>query len=102
MPAPSTREAPNLHREAQALIKQAAVQQTRRPAFASKAARGTTVVCRAPRCQFTRVARWGNPPTRAERRSGSESLTRADRSRMATPVTSSTPGGRATRRRGRW
>jgi hypothetical protein len=41
MPAPSTPEARNLHREAQALIEQAAVQQddARRPAFANRGAR---------------------------------------------------------------
>jgi hypothetical protein len=42
------------------------------------------VVCRAPRCRFTRAAQRDNPPTRAERRSGSESSTHADRPRMVT------------------
>jgi hypothetical protein len=43
MPAPSTPEARNLHREAQALIEQVAVQQpkARRPAFVNRGARGT-------------------------------------------------------------
>jgi hypothetical protein len=56
----------------------------------------------ARRCQFTWAVRRDNPPTRAERRSGSESLTGADRPRMATHVTSSTPVEQATRRRGQW
>jgi hypothetical protein len=67
-------------------------------ASASREARGTTGARRAPRCRFTRVAQRGNPPTRAERLPGSESSTRADRPRMATPETSSMPSGRATRR----
>jgi hypothetical protein len=42
-------KAQNLHREAQALIEQAVVQraESRRPAFASRAARGMTVACKA-------------------------------------------------------
>jgi hypothetical protein len=50
----------------------------RRPAFASRATRGMTEARRAARRQFTRAVRRDNPPTRAKRRSGSESLTRAD------------------------
>jgi hypothetical protein len=73
----------------------------RRLASASREARGTTGACRAPRRRVTWVVQRDNPPTRAERRSRSESLTRAGRPRTATPATSSTPGGRATRRHGR-
>jgi hypothetical protein len=43
----------------------------RHPAFASREARGTKEARRASRRQFTRAARRHNPPTRAERRSGS-------------------------------
>jgi hypothetical protein len=71
-----------------------------RPTFASRAVRGTTEARRAPKRQFTRAARWDNPPTRVERQSGSESSTHGDRPRTATLVTSSTPVERATRRRG--
>jgi hypothetical protein len=71
----------------------------RRPAFASREAHGMTEARRAQRHQFTRAARRDNPPTRAERRSWSESSIRADRPRTAMPAMSSTPVGRATRRR---
>jgi hypothetical protein len=52
----------------------------------------------SPRC--TRAARRSVPPTRGARRPRSGSSTRAGKPKMATPATSSTPGGRATRRRG--
>jgi hypothetical protein len=71
------------------------------PASASQAVCGTTATPREGRRLSMRMARQGNRPTRAERRSGSESLTRASKPRTATPATSSTPAGRATRRRGR-
>jgi hypothetical protein len=48
-----------------------------------------------------RVARRNGPPNQGARRSGSGSLTRTDRPKTVTLATSSTPGGRATRRRGR-
>jgi hypothetical protein len=41
------------------------------------------------------------PPTQGARQSGSRSLTCAGKPKMATLATSSTPGGRATRRHGR-
>jgi hypothetical protein len=72
-----------------------------RPAFASKGARGTTGARKALRRQFMQAARWGSPPTKAGRRSGSGSLTRAGRPRTVTLAMSSMPGGRATRRHGR-
>jgi hypothetical protein len=103
MPAPSTPEARNLHRETQALMEQAAVQQARvrRPAFARRGACRTTGAHKALRCQFTRAARQGGPPVKAGRWSGSGSLTRVGRPKTATLATSSTPGRRATRKR-RW
>jgi hypothetical protein len=73
----------------------------RRPAFASRGARGTTGARRALRHQFTWAARRGSPPAKAGRRSGSGSLTRAGRPKTATLATSSMPGGRATQRHGR-
>jgi hypothetical protein len=57
---------------------------------------------RARRHQSTQAVRWDNQPTRDERRSESKSSTRVDRPRTATPATSSTPTGRATRIRWRW
>jgi hypothetical protein len=71
-------------------------------ASASREARRTTGARRAPRRQFTRAARRDNLPTKAEHWPRSGSLPCAGRPRTATPVTSSTPGGRATRRHGRW
>jgi hypothetical protein len=57
MPAPSTPEVRNLHREAQALIEQAAVQQIESSVscIPSKAARGTTAVPKARKHPFTRA-----------------------------------------------
>jgi hypothetical protein len=74
--------------------------EARRLASSSREARRTTGARRAPRRQFTRVARQDNLPTRAERRLGSESLTHADRPRTVTPATSSTPGRREMQRHG--
>jgi hypothetical protein len=73
----------------------------RRPAFASREARGMTEARKDLRCQFTRETRWGSLPTKAGRRSGSGSLTHAGRPRTATLATSSMPDGRATQRHGR-
>jgi hypothetical protein len=103
MPAPSTPEARNLHREAQALIEQAPFNRpkTRRHTSASRGARGTTGARKAPMHRYTRAARRNGPPTQGARRSGSGSLTRVDRPKTVTLATSSTPGGRATRRHGR-
>jgi hypothetical protein len=58
-------------------------------------------VRKAPSHRCTRVAQWNAPPTQGARRSRSKSSTRAGKSKMATPATSSTPGGLATRRHGR-
>jgi hypothetical protein len=74
----------------------------RHPTYASKAARGTTAVPKARKRPFTQAARWGSGPTRAERRSGSRSLTHAGRSRMATPATSSTLAEREMQRHEWW
>jgi hypothetical protein len=103
MPAPSTPEARNLHREAQALIEQATVQlpKARRLASANRGARGTMGVRKAPNPRYTRVERRSAPPTRGARRPRTGSSTRAGRREMATPATSSTLDGRAKRRRGR-
>jgi hypothetical protein len=70
------------------------------PAFANRGVPETTGARRAPRLQYTRAARWGSPPTKGARRSRSRSLTRAGKPKTVTLATSSTPGGRATRRHG--
>jgi hypothetical protein len=97
MLAPSTPEARNLHREVQrsSSRRPCNMPKAHRPAYASKAARGTTTVLRAKRHPSTQTAQRGNQPTRAERRSGSGYLTRTSRLRTATPATSSTPAVRA-------
>jgi hypothetical protein len=95
MPAPSTPEARNLHREVQALIEQAAVQQAESSASCIRqqgdaqgdgAAQGAN-----PRSMQVKLR--GDPPTRDARRPRSGSSTRARRWTM-TPATSSTPGAR--------
>jgi hypothetical protein len=72
----------------------------RHPASASRGARGTTGARKAPNHRYTQEAQRNVPPTQGARRSRSGSLIRAGTPKMATPATSSTPGGRATRRRG--
>jgi hypothetical protein len=100
MPAPSTSEARNLQREAQALVEQAAIQQAeilvsrirqQGDARDDGAAQGAN-----PRSM--QVKRRGDPPTQDARRPRSGSLTRAGRWTV-TPATSSTPGARARRMR---
>jgi hypothetical protein len=100
MPAPSTPEVRNMHREAHALIEQATVQQAKSSAsrIRQQAVRGTTLAPRAKRHPSTQMAWQGNQPTRAERQSASGSLIRADRLRTATPATLSTPAEWATQR----
>jgi hypothetical protein len=103
MPAPSTPEAQKLHREAQTLIEQAAVQQAESSVSYIRQ-QGSTQVdggAQGRKRLFTQAARRDNRPTRVERLSGSESLMRTDRPKMATHATSSTSVERATRRRGR-
>jgi hypothetical protein len=74
MPAPSTPEAQNLHREAQALIEQAVVQQAE--SSASRIRQQGSVRdddgAQGPGRQFMQVGRRDNRPTRAERRPGSD------------------------------
>jgi hypothetical protein len=71
----------------------------RRPASASRGAHGTMGVHKSPSPRCTRAAQRSVPPTRGARRPRSGSSTHAGKPKMATPVMSSTPGGRATRRR---
>jgi hypothetical protein len=96
MPAPSTPKARNLHREAQALIEQAAVQQAESSAsriHQQGDARGDGGVQGAnPRS--TQVERWSDPPTRDAHRLKNGSSTRAEHG-TTTPATSSTLSGRA-------
>jgi hypothetical protein len=102
MPAPSTPEARNLHREVQALIEQAAVQQTE-----SSASR----IRQQGDARGDRAAQGGEPSVHAGEAAGrpanpgrtpakEHSSTRAGRW-TATPATSSTLGGRARRMRER-
>jgi hypothetical protein len=58
-------------------------------------------VRKAPSPRYMRAARRSAPPTRGARRPKSGSSTRAGRPETATPITSSTPDERATRRHGR-
>jgi hypothetical protein len=94
MPVPSTPEARSLHREAQALIEQAAVQQ------AESSVSRIRWQGSARDDGGAQAARQSDPPTQGARRSRSGSLTRAGKPKTVTLVTSSTPGGRETRRRG--
>jgi hypothetical protein len=98
MPAPSTPEARNLHREVQALIEQAAVQQAESSASrirqqgdaqGDEAAQGGE-----PRSMQVKLR--GDPLTLDARRPRSGSSTRAGRW-TGTPATSSTPGARVRR-----
>jgi hypothetical protein len=98
MPAPSTPEARNLHREVQALIEQAAVQQAESSASRIRQqgdARGDGAA-QGVNPRSMQVKRRSDPPTRDVHRPKSGSSTRAGRG-TPTPVTSSTLGGRATR-----
>jgi hypothetical protein len=98
MPAPSTPEARDMHREVQTLIEQAAVQQDESSALRIRQqgdARDDEAAPFAnPRC--TQGDQRGNPPTKDARRPRSGSLTHAERW-MAMPATSSTPGAPAGR-----
>jgi hypothetical protein len=103
MLAPSTPEARNLHREAQALIEQAAVQQAESSASRIRQqgdARGDGGAQGAnPRC--TQAERRSDPPTRDAHRLKNGSSTRAGKRGTATPAMSSMLEGRAKRTRER-
>jgi hypothetical protein len=71
------------------------------PASVSRGARGTMGARKAPNHRYTRETRRNAPQTQGARRSRSRSSTRAGKPKTAMLATSSTPGGRATRRRGR-
>jgi hypothetical protein len=103
MPAPSTPEARNLHREAQALIEQAAVQQAESSASRIRQqgdARGDGVR-RGSSPQCTQVERRSDPPTRDAHQLKNGSSTHAGKHRTVTPATSSMLGERAKRMRER-
>jgi hypothetical protein len=103
MPAPLTPEAQNLHREVQALIEQAAVQQAESSAsrIRQQGSARDDGGAQSPEASVHAGGVTRHPPTKAGHRSGSGSLTREGRPRTATLATSSTPGERATRRHGR-
>jgi hypothetical protein len=100
MPAPSTPEARNLHREVQTLIEQAAVQQAESSASRIRQQGDARDDGAAPGAnpRSTQEERRGDPPTQDARRPRSGSLTRVGRW-TATPATSSTPGALARRTR---
>jgi hypothetical protein len=101
MPAPSTPEARNLHREVQALIEQAAVQQAESSAsrIRQQGVHEATRPHRGANPRSMQEKRRGDPPTRDARRPRSGSSTRAGRWTV-TPATSSTPAAQARRMRG--
>jgi hypothetical protein len=103
MPALSSPKSQNLHRRRRRSSSKRPFNRprARRLARASQEVCRTTATPRAGKRLSVRTARQGSRPTRAEHRSGSESLTHADKPRTATPATSSTFAGRATQRRGR-
>jgi hypothetical protein len=100
MPAPSTPEAWNLHREVQALIEQAAIPQAESSASRIRqqgdAQRDGAAQGANPRSMQVKLR--GDPPTQDARRPRSGSSTRAGRW-TETPATSSTPGARVRRLR---
>jgi hypothetical protein len=102
MPAPSTPEVRNLHREAQALIEQAVVQQAESSASrirqqgSARDDRGA----QGPEASVHTGGTTGSLPTKGARWSRSRFLTRAGMPTTATLATSSMPGGRVTRSRG--
>jgi hypothetical protein len=75
MTAPSPPEARNLHREAQALIEQAAVQQAESSAsrIRQQGSARNNGGAQGLRRQCTRAARRGSPPTKGARRSRADS-----------------------------
>jgi hypothetical protein len=102
MPGPSTPEARNLHREAQAHIEQAAVQQAESSAsrIRQQGSARDDGVHKAPSPRCTQAAQPSVPPIWGACRPRNGSSTCAGKLKMATPATSSTPGERATRRCG--
>jgi hypothetical protein len=102
MPAPSTPEVRNLHREAQALIEQAAVQQAESSASRIRQqgdARGDGAR-RGANPRSMQAERRSDPPTRDAHQLKNGSSTRAEHGTV-TPATSSTLSGRAKRMRER-
>jgi hypothetical protein len=100
MPAPSTPEARNLHRKAQALIEQATVQQAESSAsrIRQQGNARDDGGAQGPEASVHTGGAAGQPANQGGCRSGSGSLTRAGRPRTLTLAMSSTPDGRATQR----
>jgi hypothetical protein len=100
--APSTPEARNLHREAQALIEQAVVQQAESSAsrIHQQGSARDDGGAQGLEASVHAGGTAGSPPTKGARRSKSRFLTRTGKPKTATLAMSLTPGGRATRRRG--
>jgi hypothetical protein len=104
MPAPSTPQVQNLHREVQALIEQATVQYAESSASRIRQHGSAWDVggAQGPEASVHTGGATRQPANQGRTPVKSESLTRASKSRMATPTTSSTPSGWATQRHGRW
>jgi hypothetical protein len=102
MLAPSTPEARNLHREAQALIEQAAVQQAESlvSRIRQQGSARDDGGAQGPEPSIHVGGTAERPPTQGARRSGSGSLTHAGGPKSVTLAMSSMPDGRETRRRG--
>jgi hypothetical protein len=103
MPAPSTPEAWNLHREAQALIEQVDVQQAESSTsrIRQQGSAWDNGARKAPNPRYTWAERRSTPPTRDARQPKSGSSIRAGKPDVATPAVSSMPDGQATQRHGR-
>jgi hypothetical protein len=95
MPAPSTPKARNLHREAQALIEQAAVQHAKSSAsrIRQQGSARDDGGAQGPNPRYTRAERRSAPPTRGARRPKTGSSTRAGKCETVTPAMSSTLDG---------
>jgi murein DD-endopeptidase MepM/ murein hydrolase activator NlpD len=103
MPAPSTPEARNLHREAQALIEQAAVQQAESSAsrIRQQGSAWNDGGRKVSSPRSTQVVRPNPPTTQGARRPKTDSSTHAGKHETETLAMSSMLGGRAKRRLGR-
>jgi hypothetical protein len=90
MPAPLTPEARNLHREAQALIEQAAVQQAESSAsrICQQGSARDDGGAQGPEASVHAGGAQGSPPTKGAHRSRSGSLTRVGRPKTVTLATS--------------
>jgi hypothetical protein len=103
MLAPSMLEARNLHREAQALIEQAPVQEDESSAsrIRQQGSARDDGGAQGPEASVHAGGAAERPSNQGARRSGSGSLTHVGKPKMVTLATSSMRGGQATPRHGR-